>query len=143
MIAKPVRYHARTDEQSLPAMCDNPAMSTPESPTKNRLTLVVEHSGDAAVVRLSGKLVAGVTETLVNEVKHLFPDHKRIVLDLTDLAYMDSMGLGSIIRLYVSAKSAGACLELINLSKRIRELLGVTNVLSVFETCGDIGARMR
>jgi anti-sigma B factor antagonist len=124
-------------------MCDNPAMSIPESPSNSRLTLVVEHSEDATVVRLSGKLVAGATDILVSEVRRLIPDHKRIVLDLTDLAYMDSMGLGSIIRLYVSAKSAGATLELINLSKRIRELLGVTNVLSVFEVCGDAGARMR
>ena len=118
-------------------------MSVPESPSQSRLTLVVEQSGDATVVRLSGKLVAGVTDILVSEVRRLIPDHKRIVLDLTDLIYMDSMGLGSIIRLYVSAKSAGACLELIHLSKRIRELLGVTNVLSVFEVCGDAGARMR
>ena len=124
-------------------MCDNPAMSIPEPAPNSRLTLLVEHSGDATVVRLSGKLVAGATDILVSEVRRLIPDHRRIVLDLTDLAYMDSMGLGSIIRLYVSAKSAGVTLELINLSKRIRELLGVTNVLSVFEACGDAGARMR
>jgi anti-sigma B factor antagonist len=132
-----------TPQQFLLGMCDNPAMSIPESPPNSRLTLAVEHSGDATVVRLSGKLVAGVTDILVSEVRRLIPDHKRIVLDLTDLVYMDSMGLGSIIRLYVSAKSAGTTLELINLSKRIRELLGVTNVLSVFEACGDAGARMR
>jgi anti-anti-sigma factor len=124
-------------------MCDNPAMSIPEPASNSRLTLVAEYSGDAIVVRLSGKLVAGATDILATEVRRLIPDHKRIVLDLTDLIYMDSMGLGSIIRLYVSAKSAGATLELINLSKRIRELLGVTNVLSVFEACGDAGARMR
>jgi anti-sigma B factor antagonist len=116
-------------------------MSIPESDAVQRLTLTLEHGGAVAVVRLSGKLVAGETEVLTKEVRRLIPGNKRIVLDLTDLVYMDSMGLGSIIRLYVSAKSAGCDLEMINLSKRIRELLGVTNLLSVFAICGETGAR--
>jgi anti-sigma B factor antagonist len=91
---------------------------------------------------LSGKLVAGTTDVLYQEVRRLIPDSKKIVLDLSDLAYMDSMGLGTVIRLYVSAKSAGCDLQLINLSKRIRELLGVTNLLSVFTICGEHTIRM-
>lgn len=102
----------------------------------------VEHSGDEAAVRLNGKLVAGDTEDVYQEVRRLIPDCRKIVLDLTDVAYMDSMGLGTIIRLYVSAKSAGCDLELINLSKRIRELLGMTNLLSVFTICGEHTIRM-
>jgi anti-sigma B factor antagonist len=42
------------------------------------------------------------------------------------------MGLGTLVRLYVSAKSAGSCIELINLGKQIRELLGITNLITVF-----------
>jgi len=45
---------------------------------------------------------------------------------------VDSMGLGTLVRLYVSAKSAGSCIELINLGKQIRELLGITNLITVF-----------
>ena len=49
---------------------------------------------------------------------------------------MDSMGIGSLVRLYVSAKSAGSSLQLINLAPRIRQLLGITNLLSVLcEMC--------
>jgi anti-anti-sigma factor len=55
---------------------------------------------------------------------------------------MDSMGLGALIRLYVSARSAGCDLELINLGKRIRQLLGVTNLLSVFTVIGETGIKM-
>lgn len=102
----------------------------------------VDHAGSEAVVRLSGKLVAGTTDVLYQEVRRLIPDSKKIVLDLSDLAYMDSIGLGTVIRLYVSAKSAGCDLQLINLSKRIRELLGVTNLLSVFTICGEHTIRM-
>src|SRR6266853_286749 len=64
--------------------------------------------------------------------KCLMPNNKRIVLDLTDLTYMDSMGLGTVVRLYVSARSAGCDLKLINLGSRIRHLLSISNLLSVF-----------
>jgi anti-sigma B factor antagonist len=112
-------------------MCDNPSME-----------VSVEHAGSEAVVRLSGKLVAGNTDVLYQQVRLLIPGSKKIVLDLTNLAYMDSMGLGTVIRLFVSAKSAGCDLELIHLSKRIQELLGLTNLLSVFTVCGEHTIRM-
>jgi anti-sigma B factor antagonist len=75
--------------------------------------------------------VAGVTDILCAEVRQLIPGTKR-VLDLTDLTHMDSMGLGTIVRLYVSAKAADCDLRLINIGKRIRQLLAVSNLLSVF-----------
>jgi anti-sigma B factor antagonist len=103
----------------------------------SRLRVDIDRSGDAAVVRCGGKLVAGVTDFLHTEVSRLIPETKRIVLDLTELNYMDSMGLGTIIRLYVSAKAAGCELELVNIGPRIRQLLGMTNVLSVFTACGE------
>jgi anti-sigma B factor antagonist len=108
----------------------------------NRLNVDIDREGDAAVVRCGGKLVAGVNDYLYTEVSRLIPGTKRIVLDLTDLTYMDSMGLGTMIRLYVSARSAGCELELVNVGKRVRELLGVTNLLSVFTICGEHSIRM-
>jgi anti-anti-sigma factor len=110
-------------------------MAAEAAPSK--FAIEITRSGNAALVRCSGKLVAGVTHVLLEEVKNLLPDSKHIVLDLTDLTHMDSMGVGTVARLYVSARSAGSKLELINLGKRIRELLGITNLLGVFETCGE------
>jgi anti-sigma B factor antagonist len=107
-----------------------------------RLTLEISRADDVASVRCIGQLVAGVNDFLYAEVSQLIPKSKRIVLDLTDLSHMDSMGLGTVVRLYVSAKSAGCTLELINIGKRIRELLGVTHLLSVFAMCGEQGIRM-
>lgn len=92
---------------------------------------------DAVVVRCSGKLVAGVSDTLYRRVKELIPAHKRIVLDLTDLTHMDSTGLGALVRLYVSARSTGCGLELINLSQGISKILALTNLLSVFSVIGE------
>jgi anti-sigma B factor antagonist len=106
------------------------------------LTFEVEVVEDATVVHCRGRLTAGLTDLLHAEVKSLLPHSKRIVLDLTDLTYMDSMGLGAIASLYVSARTAGCRLELINLSKRIRELFSITNMLSLFEVCGDNSIRI-
>ena len=109
---------------------------------KSRLTVEVERAPGEALVRLSGKLVAGVTDVLYLEVKALIPQTKRIVLDLTDLTHMDSMGLGTLVRLYVSARAAGCELELINLGKRIRQLLGMTNLMSFFTIIGENDVRV-
>ena len=114
----------------------------PEEAATDRLTLEIERTDGAAMVRCSGKLVLGVTELLYDNVRKLIPETKYIVLDLTDLTDMDSMGIGTLVRLYVSAKSAGCRLELINLGKRIRDLLGVSHLLSVFAICGEQGVRM-
>jgi len=107
-----------------------------------KLTLVTSSEGDATIVRCTGKLVAGSTSMLKAEIRNLIPASKRIVLDLTELSYMDSSGLGTIIGLYVSAKSAGTRLEMINLSKRVHELFSITNVLSLFEVCGEQNIRI-
>ena len=122
-------------------MPENAAAKSP-----SHLTLVVSTEDDATGsftrVRCTGKLVTGSTGILQTEVRSLLPDAKRIVLDLTDLGYMDSSGLGAIIGLYVSVKSAGGRLEVINLSARVRELFSITNVLSLFEVCGEQSNRI-
>ncbi len=106
-------------------------------------TLDVEQKGGVAVVRCHGRLVAGVGDALYGRVRQLMSEHKRIVLDLTDVQHVDSMGLGTLVRLYVSAKGAGCTLQLINLGKRVRELLGMTNLLGVFTELGEQGISIR
>ena len=106
------------------------------------LTLAVEQSNGTPVVRCSGKLVAGVSDRLYREVSPLIPDSKRIVLDFTDLTHMDSMGIGTLVRLYVSGRSAGCGIELLNPGTSIRQLLGITHLLSVFAIVGENNIRM-
>ena len=108
----------------------------------SRLTIAVQHFDGVAVVRCRGKLVAGLNDHLHAEVKQLFPRSQRIVLDFAELTHMDSMGLGTLVRLYVSAKSAGCVLELENVGKPIRHLLGITHILSVFGSVGEGKIRM-
>lgn len=96
------------------------------------LTLEIHRSGHSAVVKCSGRLVSGVNDVLYAEVRRLMPKCKRIVLDLTDLIHVDSMGIGTLVRLYVHSRSENCSLELINLGQKVRQLLGMTNLLSVF-----------
>ncbi len=101
------------------------------------LTLHTYAEGDATVIQCTGKLTAGLTGVLRDEVKRLIPHSKKIVLDLTNLTQMDSLGLGTIVGLYVSAKASGCTLILINLSQRVRELFRITNVWSILEVYGE------
>jgi anti-sigma B factor antagonist len=101
------------------------------------LSLRIYAQDDAMVVECTGRVISGGTDELRHEVKALFPHTKRVILDLTHVTQLDSMGLGAIVSLYASAKAAGCELKLINLSKRVREIFRVTNLLSVFEVYGE------
>jgi anti-sigma B factor antagonist len=113
----------------------------PDQAVASFLTVAVDRTGDDAEIRCSGRLVAGVNDRLYLEVGPLIPSCKRILLDLTDVTQMDSTGLGTLVRLYVSAKSAGCALQLFNIGKPIRQLLGATRLLSVFEVIGNSNIR--
>ncbi|HEX4308382.1 MAG TPA: STAS domain-containing protein [Acidobacteriaceae bacterium] len=117
-------------------MSDTAAAPAPPTPT---LSIDVEPcpSPSEVTIRCHGRLVAGVTDVLVLPVRALIPKSKRIVLDLSDLKHTDSSGLGALVRLYVSAKSAGCSLELMHLSKQVRHLLGLTNMFDVFVVIGE------
>ena len=110
-----------------------------ETPT---LTLRTDVDGDVMTVHCSGRLISTSAGLLRAEVKSLIPDARKIVLDLTGLTFMDSMGLGTIASLYVSCRTAGCQFELINLSRRIRDLFTITHLLSLCEACGESNARI-
>ena len=112
-------------------------MAGAENP--NLLALTVETKGEVVLVHCSGRLVAGTTAILNAQIGKLLPGPKRIVLDLTHLTHVDSMGMGTLVRVYVTAKSHGCRLELINLAKQVRNLLSMANLLSVFAVIGESG----
>ena len=110
----------------------------PDAPEKT-LTFEIERDGEAAVVKCHGRLVAGTTEELYQDVKHLLPQLKVVVVDLADLTYVDSMGLGALVRLYASARQMGCEFKLLHLGKQLRNVLKLTNLLSVFSQVEDHG----
>ena len=116
--------------------------SSPPSVPNSRFKLRIQSSPESVVVICSGKLTAEIAAEFKQEVRALIPQTKRIVLDLNEVGFIDSSGLGAIVGVYVSAKKATCELQLINLSKKIREMLGMTKLLSVFETASQFGTRI-
>jgi anti-anti-sigma factor len=114
----------------------------PGEPVGKVITVEIEKIGSVATVRLRGRLIAGVNEYVYTQVRPLMPEMKRVVLDLGEVTQMDSMGLGAMVRLYVSGKSAGSSVELMHLGKRIREVLGITHLLDVFTIIGERGVKL-
>jgi len=109
--------------------------------TANCLQFAMERCGDIVVVRCSGRLVAGVNDRFYREVSALIPGSKQIVLDMAELTHMDSTGIGTLVRLYVSGRSAGCAVQLRNIGKPVRQLLGVTHLINVLAVVGENNIR--
>jgi anti-sigma B factor antagonist len=118
-------------------------MSTqsPDAPAQ-RLSLRTAVRDDATVVECRGRLTMEVSTDFKQQIKEMIPKTRRLVLDLSGITYMDSSGLGAIVGIYVSAKAGRCNLQLVNLSQQIRKLLGMTRVISLFESCGEYNIRM-
>ena len=88
----------------------------------------------AAVVDCHGRIVFGDESIALREfVKDLLKTNNQIVINLGEVNYIDSGGLGTLVGLYTSARSAGGVIKLANLTNRVGELLQVTKLLTVFE----------
>ena len=87
-----------------------------------------------SVVALNGRIVLGEESTALREkVKSLLgAGKKRIVLDMSNVTYIDSAGLGILVAAHVSAKKQGAALHLSNLGNKFHDVLQITRLLTVF-----------
>ena len=94
-----------------------------------------------SVLDLSGKIVLGEGDGQIRErIRDLLSDGQRkILLNLGDVSYIDSAGLGSLISSYTTTKRQGGQLKLVNLTKRIQDLLAITKLITVFETYDNEG----
>ncbi len=92
--------------------------------------------GDVMVLDVKGKITLGEgDELLKDKVNSLINQGQRkIVLNLADVPYLDSAGLGEVVRAYTTVSRQGGALKLLNLTKRITDLLAITKLLTVFET---------
>ena len=92
--------------------------------------------GDVVVLDLKGKITLGEgDELLKDKINSLVNQgHKKIILNLAGVPYIDSAGLGEVVRTYTTVSRQGGSLKLLNLTKRITDLLSITKLLTVFET---------
>src|SRR4026209_1180197 len=93
-------------------------------------------AGDVIVLDLKGKMTLGEgDEALKDKINSLvLQGRKKLILNLAGVPYIDSAGLGEIVRTYTTVSRQGGRLKLLNLTKRITDLLAFTKLLTVFET---------
>ena len=93
-------------------------------------------SGEITILDLKGKLTIGDGDELlkdkINSLIH--QDRKKLILNLEGVPYVDSAGLGEIVRTYTTISRQGGTLKLLNLTKRITNRLMITKLLTVFDT---------
>jgi anti-sigma B factor antagonist len=101
--------------------------------------LTTHKNGDVTIVDASGKLTLGEgTNILRTKIRELVEGgSRRIVLNLADVTYMDSSGLGELIAAHTTIATAGGEIKLLNLAKRVHDLLKLTKLYTVFETFDD------
>jgi anti-anti-sigma factor len=94
-----------------------------------------EDGNKLVTVQCHGRLVNQTSGELRDTVKPLIPQGGTIVVDLTDVNFMDSMGLGTLVSLKVSALNEGYCtLKMVNLTPRIQELVRMTSLTNLFSS---------
>ena len=90
---------------------------------------------EVTILDLKGKITLGEgDEALREKINQLIGQNKkRILLNLAEVPYIDSAGLGEVVRTYTTVSRQGGQLKLVNLTKRITDLLSITKLLTVFE----------
>lgn len=99
----------------------------------SELTLETVKAPEEILVRCTGRITSTSSSTLQTTIRGLIPGTNRIVLDLTDVSYMDSSGLGALVSIYLSAKRQNCELKLVNLNQRLKELFRLTRLSKIFE----------
>ena len=97
-------------------------------------------AGDVAIIKVTGDITLnkGGDVLLKDKVQSLLQQgHKHLLVDLSDVSYVDSAGLGELVQAYATTKNRGGALKLLSVTKRLRDLLIVTKLLTVFETFDD------
>lgn len=96
------------------------------------------HVGDVAIIDLNGRLTLGEGDELLRDkVNSLVQQgQKHIVVNLSQVSYMDSAGIGELVRSYTTVTRRGGALKLLGLTKRVSDLLAITKLLTVFD-CYD------
>jgi anti-sigma B factor antagonist len=108
-----------------------------EEETNVALKMTNRDVNDVSVVALDGRIVLGEESNALREkLKSLIAEgKKKIVLNMDNIKYIDSAGLGTLVAAHCSAKTKGASLRLCHLGSKFQEVLQITKLLTIFEVC--------
>jgi anti-sigma B factor antagonist len=126
----------RTGDSTASAQLRDRTDAATGRPEETHMLIEERIVGDVTILDLKGKMTLGEGDELlkdkINSLIH--QGQKNLLLNLEGVPYIDSAGLGEIVRTYTTVSRQGGKLKLLNLTKRIQDLLAITKLLTVFET---------
>jgi anti-sigma B factor antagonist len=107
--------------------------------TPAKMQVVTRQAGDVTVLDISGRITLGEGNIALREIVRELADkgHKKIVLNLGEVHYVDSSGVGELVKTHTTLRNQGGQLKLANLSKRVNDLLHMTRLSAVFDIQRD------
>lgn len=95
--------------------------------------------GDVLILDLKGKILIGDGIDVLREAINAAVKEKeaKVLLNFMEVPYLDSTGLGEVVRSYTSIKKEGGAIKIVNLTNKVKDLLSVTKLLTVFDTFED------
>jgi anti-sigma B factor antagonist len=113
--------------------------------TPVKMQTTTRHIGDVAVLNISGRITLGEGNVMLREIVRELADkgNKKIVLNLGEVQYIDSSGLGELVKTHTTVRNQGGQLRLANLNKRVNDLLQITRLSAVFDIERDEASAIR
>jgi len=108
------------------------------------LKIDLREAGDVAVINLAGRVTLGEGAMVLRDrLRELTKDHKKVLLNLGNVPFFDSTGIGVLVSAYATASAAGGTIKLCCLSKRVKDVLLITKLYTVFEIYDDEPAALQ
>ena len=107
--------------------------------------LTTRQVGDVSVIDAVGRITLGEGSSIFRETLRelMAKGHKKILLNLGDVSYIDSSGIGELVSGFTTVTNQGGQLKLLNLNKRVKDLLQITKLYTVFEVFEDEATAVR
>lgn len=101
--------------------------------------------GDVTVIDAAGRITLGEGTSALRDLIRGTVDggHKKVLMNLGEVNYIDSSGIGELVSAFTTVTNAGGSLKLLNLSKRVQDLLQITKLYTVFECHDDEAGAIR
>ncbi|MGA3077360.1 MAG: STAS domain-containing protein [Bryobacteraceae bacterium] len=109
------------------------------------IKLSTRQVGDVSVVDVAGRITLGEGSSALRDLlrEMVGKNQKKILLNLGDVSYIDSSGIGELVSGFTTVTNQGGQLKLLNLTKRVKDLLQITKLYTVFDVHDDEAAAVR